>query len=110
MAILTTLLYILFCFSAFVLIVVILLQEGKGGGFGQALEGGGQVAADDQAQNDTDDDGHQRADGQPAAQVGQECLLQGAQEAFLEWPGDDHFANHLSVQYQVLGGRLFIPR
>lgn len=39
---LTTLLYILFCFSAFVLIVVILLQEGKGGGFGQALGDHGQ--------------------------------------------------------------------
>jgi len=39
---LTTLLYILFCFSAFVLIVVILLQEGKGGGFGQALGEHGQ--------------------------------------------------------------------
>ncbi len=38
----TTLLYILFCFSAFVLIVVILLQEGKGGGFGQALGEHGQ--------------------------------------------------------------------
>ena len=42
MDILTTLLYILFCFSAFVLIVVILLQEGKGGGFGQALGEHGQ--------------------------------------------------------------------
>jgi len=42
MAILTTLLYLLFCFSAFVLIVVILLQEGKGGGFGQALGEHGQ--------------------------------------------------------------------
>jgi preprotein translocase subunit SecG len=42
MAILTTLLYILFVLSAFVLIVVILLQEGKGGGFGQMLGEGGQ--------------------------------------------------------------------
>jgi preprotein translocase subunit SecG len=37
-----TLLYILFVLSAFVLIVVILLQEGRGGGFGQALGEGGQ--------------------------------------------------------------------
>ena len=42
MAILTTLLYILFVLSAFVLIVVILLQEGKGGGFGTALGDSGQ--------------------------------------------------------------------
>lgn len=42
MALLTTLLYILFVLSAFVLIVVILLQEGKGGGFGQALGEHGQ--------------------------------------------------------------------
>ena len=42
MAVLSILLYILFCFSAFVLIVVILLQEGKGGGFGQALGDHGQ--------------------------------------------------------------------
>ena len=42
MAILSTLLYILFVLSAFVLIVVILLQEGKGGGFGQALGEHGQ--------------------------------------------------------------------
>ncbi|HED66947.1 MAG TPA: preprotein translocase subunit SecG [Planctomycetes bacterium] len=41
MAILSTLLYILFCLSAFVLIVVILLQEGSGG-FGQALGEQGQ--------------------------------------------------------------------
>ena len=38
----TTLLYILFVFAAIVLIVVILLQEGKGGGFGQALGEHGQ--------------------------------------------------------------------
>jgi preprotein translocase subunit SecG len=36
------LLYILFVFAAIVLIVVILLQEGKGGGFGQALGEHGQ--------------------------------------------------------------------
>lgn len=42
MAILTTLLYILFVLSAIVLIVVILLQEGRGGGFGQALGEHGQ--------------------------------------------------------------------
>ena len=37
-----TLLYILFVLAALVLIVVILLQEGKGGGFGQALGEHGQ--------------------------------------------------------------------
>lgn len=37
------LLFILFVFSAIVLIVVILLQEGKGGGFGQALGEHGQA-------------------------------------------------------------------
>ncbi len=42
MAILSTLLYILFVLSAIVLIVVILLQEGRGGGFGQALGEHGQ--------------------------------------------------------------------
>ncbi len=41
-AILSTLLYIIFVLSAIVLIVVILLQEGRGGGFGQALGEGGQ--------------------------------------------------------------------
>ena len=40
--ILSTLLFILFVLSAIVLIVVILLQEGKGGGFGQALGDAGQ--------------------------------------------------------------------
>ena len=39
---LTTLLYIVFVLAAFVLIVVILLQEGKGGGFGDALGMAGQ--------------------------------------------------------------------
>lgn len=39
---LSTLLYILFVMSAIVLIVVILLQEGRGGGFGQALGEHGQ--------------------------------------------------------------------
>ncbi len=42
MEILSTLLYILFVLSAIVLIVVILLQEGRGGGFGQALGEHGQ--------------------------------------------------------------------
>ena len=37
-----TLLYIVFVLSAIVLITVILLQEGKGGGFGQALGEHGQ--------------------------------------------------------------------
>ena len=39
---LPTLFYIVFVLSAIVLIVVILLQEGKGGGFGQALGDHGQ--------------------------------------------------------------------
>ena len=39
---LTTLLYILFVLTALILIVVILLQEGKGGGFGSALGVAGQ--------------------------------------------------------------------
>ncbi|MEW6073351.1 MAG: preprotein translocase subunit SecG [Planctomycetota bacterium] len=39
---LTTLLYIVFVLSAIVLVVVILLQEGKGGGFGQFLGESGQ--------------------------------------------------------------------
>lgn len=42
MPILVTLLYIVFALSAIVLIVVILLQEGRGGGFGQALGEHGQ--------------------------------------------------------------------
>ena len=42
MALLITLFYIVFVLSAIVLIVVILLQEGKGGGFGQALGDHGQ--------------------------------------------------------------------
>jgi len=42
MEILTTFLYIVFVMSAIVLIVVVLLQEGKGGGFGQFLGEGGQ--------------------------------------------------------------------
>ena len=42
MSLIITLLYILFVFSALVLIVVVLLQEGKGGGFGQALGEHGQ--------------------------------------------------------------------
>lgn len=37
-----TLLYILFVLSAIVLITVVLLQEGKGGGFGAALGSAGQ--------------------------------------------------------------------
>jgi preprotein translocase subunit SecG len=40
--ILTTFLYIIFVLSAIVLIVVVLLQEGRGGGFGQALGEAGQ--------------------------------------------------------------------
>ena len=40
---LLTLLYILFVLSAVVLVTVILLQEGKGGGFGDALGAGGQA-------------------------------------------------------------------
>ena len=39
---LTTLLYLLFVFSAIVLVVVVLLQEGKGGGFSDALGTAGQ--------------------------------------------------------------------
>lgn len=39
---LSILLYILFVLTAIVLIVVILLQEGRGGGFGQALGEHGQ--------------------------------------------------------------------
>jgi preprotein translocase subunit SecG len=42
MELLITLLYLVFVFSAIVLIVVILLQEGRGGGFGTALGEGGQ--------------------------------------------------------------------
>jgi len=38
----STFLYILFVLAAIVLIVVILLQEGRGGGFGQALGEHGQ--------------------------------------------------------------------
>lgn len=37
MSILTILCYILFVLAAIVLIVVVLLQEGRGGGFGEAL-------------------------------------------------------------------------
>lgn len=39
-----SLFYILFIFSAITLVVVILLQEGKGGGFGSALGEQGQQA------------------------------------------------------------------
>ncbi len=42
MALISTLLYILFVLAAMILIVVILLQEGKGGGFGDALGVAGQ--------------------------------------------------------------------
>ena len=42
MSLLITLLYLVFVVSAIVLIVVILLQEGKGGGFGTALGDHGQ--------------------------------------------------------------------
>ena len=42
MGLVITLLYFLFALSAIVLIVVILLQEGRGGGFGQALGEHGQ--------------------------------------------------------------------
>jgi protein translocase SecG subunit len=42
--ILQTLLYIVFALSSIVLITVILLQEGKGGGFGDALGTAGQQA------------------------------------------------------------------
>lgn len=38
-----TLLYIIFVLSAVVLVTVILLQEGKGGGFGDALGAAGQA-------------------------------------------------------------------
>lgn len=43
MGLLSVLLYIVFVFAAIVLIVVILLQEGRGGGFGQALGEHGQA-------------------------------------------------------------------
>jgi preprotein translocase subunit SecG len=42
MELLITLLYILFVLSALVLVVVVLLQEGKGGGLGDALGTAGQ--------------------------------------------------------------------
>ena len=42
--ILQTLLYIIFILSSIVLVTVILLQEGKGGGFGDALGTAGQQA------------------------------------------------------------------
>ncbi len=42
MSLLITLLYIVFVLSAVTLVVVILLQEGKGGGFGGALGTAGQ--------------------------------------------------------------------
>ena len=42
MDLIITLLYIVFVLSAIVLVVVILLQEGRGGGFGQALGEHGQ--------------------------------------------------------------------
>ncbi len=42
MGLITTLLYIVFVLAALVLITVILLQEGKGGGFGDALGVAGQ--------------------------------------------------------------------
>jgi preprotein translocase subunit SecG len=41
MSLIITLLYILFVLAALALIVVILLQEGRGGGFGEALGSGG---------------------------------------------------------------------
>ena len=41
MHLLTVFCYILFVFAAIVLIVVILLQEGRGGGFGEALGSAG---------------------------------------------------------------------
>ncbi len=44
MGIITTLLYILFVFCAIILITTILLQEGKGGGFGDALGAAGKQA------------------------------------------------------------------
>ena len=42
MDLLITLLYIVFVLSALVLIIVVLLQEGKGGGLGDALGAAGQ--------------------------------------------------------------------
>ena len=42
MQLLITFLFIVFALSAIVLITVILLQEGKGGGFGEAFGGAGQ--------------------------------------------------------------------
>ncbi|MFT7668272.1 MAG: preprotein translocase subunit SecG [Planctomycetota bacterium] len=42
MELIQTVLYLIFVFSAITLIVVILLQEGKGGGFGSALGTAGQ--------------------------------------------------------------------
>ena len=42
MALLSTLFYLIFVLSAFVLVVVILLLEGMGGGFGGALGAAGQ--------------------------------------------------------------------
>jgi preprotein translocase subunit SecG len=41
MSLLITLLYIVFVLAAIVLVVVVLLQEGQGGGVGQALGSGG---------------------------------------------------------------------
>lgn len=43
MALLSTFLYIVFALASIVLIVVILLQEGKGGGLGEALGGHAQT-------------------------------------------------------------------
>ena len=42
LSLLTTLLYIIFVFCSIALVVVVLLQEGKGGGFGDALGVAGQ--------------------------------------------------------------------
>jgi len=42
MQLLITFLFIVFALSAIVLITVVLLQEGKGGGFGEAFGGAGQ--------------------------------------------------------------------
>ncbi len=42
MSLLITLIYIIFVLSAIVLVTVVLLQEGKGGGFGEALGTSGQ--------------------------------------------------------------------
>jgi preprotein translocase subunit SecG len=42
MNLIITLLYIVFALAAIVLITVVLLQEGKGGGFGEAFGGAGQ--------------------------------------------------------------------